>query len=404
MNIAVAGVPLSEMLYRTADKEVSSVDALNGNVEVAAITSIDECLSLKDEWLELEQNNTSADFFQSWFWTERFLRQIEKDPHSQPFVLTARTQNRLIALLPLSIQNRKLRSCLTGLAEPYQQYTEMLVLEGSNAKEIFSKWLGEFRKAGVDYLQLGQVRTDSNLFQAMDGVISPSGEQEAAPFVDLSAWKDFEAYSSSLNRKTRKNMRNAHNRIAKTDRVSHSVFFGGSDLQQTINNVYEGRRSWLRKNGLTSRAFSDDGFKKFIFQLQDGDSSSVRMIATELKHGDATVAEQVGFIHKNCYYAYMSDWNTDYEQISPGRMHLGEILKTCYAMNLQRADFMIPAVPYKFTWAKEAIGVSDYVLPLTMRGFVYNRIWLNLLRPIAKTLIYKLPKGFRSKLFKLLKR
>ena len=404
MNIAVAGVPVSEMLHRTADEEVSSVVALNRNVEVTAITSIDECLSLKDEWLELEQNNSGADFFQSWYWTERFLRHIEKDPRSQPFILTARMQNRLIALLPLSIQNRKFRSCLTGLAEPYQQYTEMLVFDGADTKEIFSGWLEEIKKTDVDYLQLGQVRTDSHLFQAMNGLVSPSGEQEAAPFVDLSVWKDFEAYSGSLNRKTRKTMRNAHNRLAKTDRISHSVFYNGSDLQRIMENVYEGRRSWLHKNGLTSRAFSDPDFKKFVSQLKDSDNCQVQMIATELKHGDATVAEQIGFIHKNCYYAFMSGWNPEYEQISPGRMHLGEILKTCYAMNLQKADFMIPAVPYKFTWAKEAIGVSDYVLPLTMRGFAYNRIWLNLLRPIAKTLIYKLPKGFRSKLFKVLKR
>jgi len=370
------------------------------NIIVSAITTIEQFMAMKDRWLCLEDTSDGALLFQSWHWNREYFEHAELNGSSEPFILCAHDGDELVALLPLAIQNKKALRVLTGLSEPFQQYTEMLVTRGHNPKTIFKKWITTIKSAKPDYVHLGQVRDDGNLKLAIDGVIQPTGEADAAPCVAIGNWETFDDYYATLKSKTRKNMRNARNRLEKQAPVSHEVHREGAGLAEIIDHTYEAREAWLERMGITSRAFSDTDFEAFLERFKNPASGNngdhPQTIAMALKHGDHPIAEQWGFIYKGCYYAYISGWDENYEQSSPGKLHLGAVLEACFEAGLEKADFLMPAVPYKATWATGEVGVQDYVLPLSIRGYIFNGLWLNILRPLAKTIILKLPKSLRS--------
>jgi|GEM_PF-504613 len=378
-------------------------------VSVKLISDMEAFLSLEEEWLSLENDTTGTIFFQSWHWNREFMLHSSEGNSYAPFILTASKAGKLIAVLPLAFQSTKGCRLLTGLSEPYQQYTDMLCADDQDPREIFLQWMPIIKAAGVDYLHLGQVREDSSLARAMTGLVQPSGEKDAAPFVQLSNWDSFEDYYKSIKTKTRKNMRNARNRLEKTAPINHAVHYDGDGVGEIIDRTFQSREAWLARMGLTSRAFGDADFVRFLARFKSGKDGSkndngLKIMATSLKHGDHPIADQWGFVHKDRYYAFISGWDESYEQSSPGKLHLGAIIEECYNNNVVAADFMIPAVPYKSTWAANSVGVQDYILPLTIKGYLLNRLWHNFMRPLAKIIAYKLSPKTRAMIFKLLSR
>ncbi len=365
-------------------------------------TTSEDILWLEAEWRALEAQVSGAILFQTYDWCRNFLEHALSHGKVEIRVVTVERGGRLIGLLPLAVRDDQGLKVLTGLTEPFQQYTEMLVARGVDARAVFAKMLPSLRKSGADYLHFGQVRADGKLFDAIDGVVPVSGEEDGAPYVPVADWPNFEAYHQTIKSKTRKNMRNAKNRLERSAPVVHRHARGGDLLSDVIDRSFAGREAWLERMGLTSRAFRDSGFGEFVERFKQEGVSGVSAIAFSLAHGDTPIADQWGFLHNGRYYAFMAGWDETYEESSPGKLHLGAILEDCFAEGIELADFMIPAARYKFTWASDAVPVRDHVMALTLRGRIQNALWLNFLRPLAKRVVYALPQGVRARLFKVL--
>jgi CelD/BcsL family acetyltransferase involved in cellulose biosynthesis len=374
------------------------LDIAAGEVKTASTRA--QFDALEPQWRALEEISEGAVLFQSFDWCRNFL------DHAQPLgqielrIFTFSDERGLAALLPLAMQEKSGIKVMTGLSEPFQQYTDMLARPGIDVKAAFAAMLTSIRAGGADSLHLGQVRHGSTLHRAIDGVVPVSGEADGAPFVPIGDFASFDAYHKTVNAKTRKNMRNARNRLERDAPVRHDVARSGEVLAQVIDRSFEGREAWLGRQGLTSRAFRDSGFGAFLARFKQPGTIGIDTIAFALMHGDKPVADQWGFVHKGRYYAFMAGWDEAYEEASPGKMHLGEILEACHGEGIKVADFLIPAARYKFTWANEAVAVQDHVMALSLRGKLHNSLWLNFTRPLAKRAVYAMPPQMRAALFK----
>ena len=376
-------------------------------VDVRIADSPDAFKWLETDWRVLENQCEGAILFQTYDWCANFLDHACRNGDLEPGtvemrVVTVRHYGVLTGLLPLAIRDDQGLRVLTGLTEPFQQYTEMLVAPGADPKQVFAQMLPKLRSSGADYLHFGQVRGDSSLFAAIDGAVPTSGEEDGAPYVPVANWPDFETYHQTVKAKTRKNMRNARNRLERSAPLVHRRARSGALLAEVIDRSFAGREAWLGRMGLTSRAFRNSGFGEFVERFKHEGKTGVPAIAFSLTHGDTPIADQWGFVHNGRYYAFMAGWDDAYEESSPGKLHLGAILEDCFTEGVELADFMIPAARYKFTWAVDAVPVRDYVMALTLRGRVQNAIWLNFLRPLAKRIVFALPTGMRAALFKVL--
>ena len=401
-------VDLDEIAHKAASSTIRQVEPSLEGTGIDIISDPAEILALGPAWEALEADCPDTVFFQSFAWCRNFLEFSRGKPGFAPRVITIRdntanSTRRLVGILPLALQNKGRMKVLTGFAEPFQQYTDILLDPAADTDGLTPHLLTALKKTGADYVHFGQVREDSALARLTGDVLLPLGEKDAAPFVRLADFENHGEYHKTVRSKTRKNLRNAKNRLERDAPVTHETAYEGDLVCEVIHRAYDGREAWLERLGITSRAFQDEDFEAFLKRFCDGQEASVaaiRTIAMSLKHGDEPISDQWGFVYRGRYYAFMANWNPAYEASSPGRLHLGEVIKTCFDEGFETADFLIPASSYKLSWTDDMMPVCDLILPLTRKGSLYARLWLGFIRPRAKQLFFRLPAGLRQLLVK----
>lgn len=357
---------------------------------------------LQEEWAELEQAAAGAGLFQSAAWCRAVFDHHERCGQDfEPRVVALRERGKLVGLLPLQRVAFGMTKIATGFGEPYQQYTDVLLAPDAPANAASRLLDAACRLSGCDGVNLLKVRDDSPLAPLLRAREAIKSNEDAAPFVDLKAHENFDAYYATLNAKTRKNMRNIRNRVARSGALGHRVLNEPAEVEELVARAHAGRERWLEEQGLTSRAFRDSTFGAFAASLA-APGSGLEVMAMSLTVDDKPVADQWGFVFNGRYYAYVATWAPEAEEMSPGKLHLGEVIRACHARGLAVADFLMPAARYKFTWAHEAVAVADYALPISFGARLQFSLWSAHVRPLLKRTALKLPAGLRSRLAHLL--
>ncbi len=370
--------------------------AASAVVTVEAVRDRTGFQALAASWRALEENAATPTLFQSLAWCRQIF-DLEAGREAQtfdPLILFARKHGEVVGLLPLK-RLRRSGTILTGLGEPYQQYTDLVLAPGADGAAALQAMLDSPHLGGADAIEFLKVRADSALFAALGTRTAKLTPVDGAPFVDLRPFPDFANYLKTVNAKSRKNMRNQRNRLAREAPLEAVSCTTRAEIGALIQASFEGRVDWLEREGLSSRAFRDPDFSRFVARFADQDATGIELLAVALRHGERTIAEQWGFIHKRRYYAYVASWDPAYEEASPGKLIMEEVLRAAHARGVEIADFLMPAARYKLTWADSETPVYDIVVPLSLRGRLTAKLWTGWLRPLAKRAVLAMPTQLR---------
>ena len=263
-------------------------DQASASLAFQIVSSDQDIFALEKEWRDLELDCPNTVLFQSFDWCRNHLSfsrtLIQGDDCFRPIVITIRQGQKLVALLPLCLQRKNRMKVLTGFSEPFQQYTEILLSSDIDAISVRQTLLDALKSTEADYFHFGQVRHEGVLAKLFDGIVLPTGELDAAPYVILKDFENYEEYLKTVRSKTRKNLRNARNRLEREGEVQHELCRSGPLMEEVVNRTFEGREAWLEHMGITSRAFRDDDFKAFLNRFSNSDlAKGVDTLAMSLK-------------------------------------------------------------------------------------------------------------------------
>ena len=359
--------------------------------------------AMAHQWRGLESQVDGAMLFQGSGWA-RAIFDFEASRGNatfDPVIVTLSDGQRLVALLPLERIRTRARTMLAPLGQAFGQYSDALIGPGLDPRDAVARLLrAAIAAAPCDAVSFLKVRSDSALAKGMPANHIVTGDEQGAPYVALDAFADYAAYFQTIKPKTRKNMRNARNRLERDGALTHHVAETAEEKRGVICRTLTGRAERLRDQGLTSRAFRDTAFADFCKGLA-GRDDDMPVMAMSLLHNGEAIAEQWGFIHNQRYYAFVASRDFSNSDESPGKLHLGEVIHACAERGLAGADLMVPVMPYKVTWATEVVTVRDYALPVTPRGVLVLNLWDRRLRPWLKQAVLNMPRGLRSLAMKL---
>lgn len=381
------------------------------NCEIQVCRSAEDLNALALGWLRLESEAESGSVFTSLAWAKQALRHFAAEAEAsggkaarEVVIATVSRDGALLALWPLAVRRRGRMRVLVSIAAPFDQNSEVLVRRGEDAAALIAAMAEELRTAThADGFILRKVKTSGAVFAALSARSVIIDEGAAAPQIRLDPRAPFSAFLETINAKTRKNLRNYRNRLGRLGTVRHEVIRGQA-LQDVIARSFAGRQAWLSDNGLSSEAFRDPGFQKFVAALA-GETSELQLVgfALSLTPPDAeteteteTVALQWGMVHGRTYYAFMSSRNPKFEDYSAGRIHLQHVIEACHADGLDHLDLMVPATAYKMTWTDAVEPVVDLVLPWSLRGRVSLSGYDAHVRPALKRFVAALPAPVRK--------
>jgi CelD/BcsL family acetyltransferase involved in cellulose biosynthesis len=360
---------------------------------------------LAADWLALEAQSGPDVLFQSFGWVRAVWDfEIERsNADFSPVIIQVYRGARLVGILPMELLYTGLRSVLAPIGYAFSQIANVLVAEEETPKEIVSLLIEEAKRTiACDTVLFTKVRENSLLWRGMPSKHFITGETLGAPIAKLADYPDFASYFQTIRAKTRKNIRNARNRLEREAPVTHISVDSVEDQIDLIDRTLTGRAQRLKEQGLTSRAFGTSHFQEFCASLVG--HPDLPIAAFSLQHGDHLLAEQWGFVHAGRYYAYVATRDFSQSDESPGKMHLAEITKACSERGLAACDLGIPVMPYKLTWATKVIDVHDVAIALTLRGKILVRFWDVLLRPRLKSMVLRTPASVRVKIMNLIGR
>jgi CelD/BcsL family acetyltransferase involved in cellulose biosynthesis len=372
---------------------------------VARLTSLDALEALAPEWTALEARTKRATFFQSAAWSLAACRPLAGQTEITDVLVFAVYRGLdLVAVAPFKIISRGPVRLAVDLTDPFGQYGDVLIADGVDALTVMTHVIEALRNtANLDGLLMRRVRADSPARHVVDLGGFKASAADAAPYVDLRPHATFDSYYSGVNAKTRKNLRNLRNRMARGAPVTHRVV-DNDDIANVIAESFEGRLRWLEQQGLPSTAFDDPVFRAFVERIGElGRRGELTLLAMGLYCGDVPVSLQWGFVHGGRYYAYIAARNPDFDAYSPGRIHLEEVIRTCHARGIEVCDFLAPGARYKFTWTDDATEVLDIAVPFSFKGRLLLDLWNRRLRVMAKAVYARLPPSLRQIAMRLLR-
>jgi CelD/BcsL family acetyltransferase involved in cellulose biosynthesis len=366
-------------------------------LETRALTTLAAIEALAPDWAALEARAARPVFFQSAAFVLYAARHFAADPARPfaPLVVTVRQHGALVAVAALKLVARGPVRLALDLTDPFGQYGDILSADTVDADAVLTAIVRELARHGADGLLLRRVRADSPFRRPLAARGFLAGESEGAPFVALGAYPDFDGFHRTVNVHTRKNLRNLRNRIARAAPPVHRVY-AGPERARKLEESFERRLEWLADRGLTSTAFAEGGFRRFVTGLAEPTGGlAPRILAMGLEAGTDVLALQWGFVHGDRYYAYLAARNAAYDAVSPGRLLLEDVMRTVHAEGLATVDLLAPAVPYKLSWTETVTDVTDIAVPFSLTGRLVLDLWNRRARPFLRRRFLALPLPLR---------
>lgn len=371
------------------------------SVELALITERRDFDALEDEWNALfERAGKSIHVFQTfnfcWHWANRYLARGNARRGAKLSIVTGRRDGRLIMVWPLVSECSHGVTQTFWLGEPIAQYGDALIDAEPDAQHILRAGFDFLkRRISSDVLWLRRVRTDANVASLMADVKAQIADRQSAPYMDLSSAKDFATFEDRYTSRARRNRRRLARRLEEKGPVEFIRLHGGDEAGELAAKAIAVKTEWLKDRGLVSSALADSRMAELFRDLAIGSEKRVPCVVSAVKSNGEIAAFEVSFTCKGRLVIHVMAFRLEYEKAGVGVLLLEENLKQGFAENLAIYDMMAPGDPYKLDWCDKSEPVSDWVKPLSARGFLYARIYLGFLRARLKSALKSMPHPLR---------
>jgi CelD/BcsL family acetyltransferase involved in cellulose biosynthesis len=367
-------------------------------LRVVFYDDLDDIAGLESAWMQLAASSDEPLFFQSPAWVRQVAAIRGKTGPEQWRLCLATTWrgDRLTAVWPLSLHREGGCWIARCLDDPFGQFAGLLVGQCEESKAVADAIITSLKADGLAAgLMIERVAEGTALHRCLSEHGANIVYSDRAVVLDFRPFDSFDAYLKTRRSKTRKNLRNARNRLTRDHAIAHDVVTSTGDIQSLMDEAFEGRLNWLQDQAKTAPAFRDEQFRPLLDSLA-GSELAKTLLGFRLRTGEGVpISVQWGFLYAGRYYAFISARNPAFDGYSAGRVHLGMVLEACYECGVGVVEMMPPVSDYKMNWTDETRKIDDFGLALTAGGYLYIDLWRRRGRSMARRLYHGLPDSLR---------
>ena len=373
---------------RAVTGATTAVDAAPA-VRVDITASTDALLALREDWETLARATPAASPFQDFDWAAAWVRAFVKEGESsspQPYVILVRAGGRPLLLWPLQIDRHAGMRRLTWLSMPALQYGGVLTAElsGNMLQEALEAAWEAIRRAPVDYVDLRLLPEHSPVARFLSGRCH-SGCANRSFLVDLSGHADWRSYELSLSRSARRSRKKRLNRMARAGELRFRVHDDEETFTRLATVAVTWKREWLHAHGISGALPERREFLGLLHALgrtEAGGRGGGHWVAAELSLDGQPMAIDIGAIRGGRFHSFLSAYDADHADLSPGKVALWLMLRWCKENGIDVYDMLANAAPYKEDWATHDVPLHHFIHPRTAGGLAYA-LWASRLRTFA---------------------
>ena len=329
-----------------------------------------------DQWQTWIDN---ADYAHVFFESSLVLAWVEtykKLKNIQPRFLIARNSDNCLIFLPL-VQVKEnwkgaFQTSLLPVGYSEFDYHDPIVVGSSDisvtksfwgafSEELLNRWEGDFDVAVVNGLRL-TARSDDLKAMPCD----------SAPFIDLTIYGSIHEFMKGRGQSLRGDINRQMGRLeglGKTELRVYSNEETNAALISLSTMLEEHKRKW-------PRSYKASSFHENLVRR----SLPARVLHfSEILLNGATISWHFGYLHKSRYYWYMPVYRPEFQQYSPGKIHLYMSIKEALSKGVTIFDLLKGDEDYKRQWTKESVPLFNFKCTSkswisSMRIFLFDTI------------------------------
>ncbi|MBT5050006.1 MAG: GNAT family N-acetyltransferase [Rhodospirillaceae bacterium] len=325
-------------------------------------------LALEKDWRDLFTRAVSPSYCQSFDWLRAAWDNVASGNGCKLHIVVGRREGRVVLIWPLIIDDWQVRL----LASDKLEYRGLLVEECTAADcWVQEAWAFVKNIKNVDIFLFQDVPSTSPLARLLGAEEQRCWKSEtgsaAIRLGGFSSWND---YAVTLPKKLLSDQRRQWRRIAANGApVQFNILDSTDEIEKNIDWIFHHKMAWLAEKGLKPVSFGSAEHRAFVRDtVMTARSSDGALLMGNLSVGDVTVAAGFGFLYRGAFTFYMFTYDLAWQTYSPARLWLEEFITWCIDNHVASFDFMPGDTGYKGIWANDEMGVTDFMIPASIRG------------------------------------
>ena len=357
------------------------------------ITSITEFDKLEAAWSQLfETYANGTQLFQTYNWIWHWVHQFEAKPKNIQ-ILTGYIDEKLVIIAPLVMEKKLGLKVLKWIGEPVSQYGDILIEENPQNLQWLKagfKYLNETLKPDLFYLR--KTRFDAAITPLLEMYSATILEETAAPYIEILGDKDFTEFNKRYSQRSRKAKRRHRRKLEEKGPLTFNLFDEGTEANRAANHAVNLKREWLKATKTISPAFSTRLIDDFFNATTKENDHSAGIKVSELCVDNHPAAIEIGLLVKDYYGAHLGVYDADYIAHSPGSLQMQDTIAALIEKGVKTIDLFAPGDPYKYEWTDLSVPVYDFAYSTSMKGKLYEEVFLKRARPAIKSAVQTVSK------------
>jgi CelD/BcsL family acetyltransferase involved in cellulose biosynthesis len=336
---------------------------------------------LREEWTELLESSEPKGIFLTWEWLFTWWKHLSDGRALS--IITVRSGDQLIAVLPLAVRSSRLIRWVpfralefVGTGSVGSAYLDLIIRRGKEQEAL--PVLTDYLKDGNLTLEFTQLKRDSCLAAGLAARLWRHGrglwtaKTGVCPFIPLSG-QSWPSYLAVLGREHRYNFNRKLRKLVKEFDLRFEQVTSEDQRREALHHLITlHTRHWQERDD--PGAFHDPDIIEFHreFSQLALDRGWLRLFILWLRGRPA--AALYGFQYRRTFYFYQSGFDSRYARQSVGLVALGLSIKNAIEGGADEYDLLHGDEPYKFHWAREVRELGRMELyPRRVRGRLYGR-------------------------------
>lgn len=362
------------------------------------ITKEAEFQDLREDWERLFLANPKHRPFQSWSWTNAWLKHLA-GPHVLHVICLRNEGQELQFVLPLVRSGGKKHGKRTrlynvcGYGPECSDHVSALRLPGLDARvaEVAAIGIAETCTT-ADRIELG------NLDHGEDFALILAGEIRhrhrivrlekftTCPAVELP--ETWDAFLQILSSNFRSQVRRFHKRVEKTENTRFRSL-DASEAESFAHELIRLNRSRIGQKGQIS-SLEDPAFRDFLIAVIPAMAISGLAAMDIVEMDGQTVGAALNLMHGQSIYYYMGGFDDAAKNLRPGTALFARVIERGIEAGYLKYDFLRGAEPYKYRWG--ATDVDTHHITVYPQGIVRGQLACGVekVRDKAKTMVRRL--------------
>jgi len=344
----------------------------NHNLEFRVIDNFASLCEILPDWKNLyytSGNNVfiNPDFYVAWW------KNIGHKSNYKWRVFMAYDKGKLVAIAPMVIRSRLGLKVIQWAGGELFDYNEVLAESAQYCEVIWSYILNY---SGYNVALFKDIIQNSTCDKELQKIATPS-LYEQAYFIKLD-YKNSGEWFESVSGNLRKEYSRYNKKLSSKGRVGYKVHNDAEDIKKVISCLIDQKRKWYLKKNLQG-VFDYKGIEDFLNEIARISLTDKTLHVSSVTCGDEIIAAHIGFIKNSTVLWYMTSYDIEWSEYSPGRILLYEGIKWAIDNNIKEFDFLRGNAGYKRSITDSKKLLPKYVIP---RGIIGK----------AARLIYKMNK------------